>query len=50
MDPARAAGETEQRLFSLDAWRESAYYSERERVALALCGTITLVAETPCPR
>ena len=32
---ARAAGETEQRLYGLSAWRESPYYSERERAALA---------------
>src|SRR6187399_3072909 len=31
---ARAAGETEQRLYSLDAWRESPFYSDRERAAL----------------
>jgi AhpD family alkylhydroperoxidase len=31
----RAAGETEQRLYGLDAWEESPYYSERERAALA---------------
>ena len=31
----RAAGETEQRLYGLDAWRESPYYTERERAALA---------------
>lgn len=32
---ARAAGETEQRLFTLSAWRETAFFSDRERVALA---------------
>jgi AhpD family alkylhydroperoxidase len=32
---ARAAGETEQRLYSLSAWRETPYYSDRERAALA---------------
>ena len=32
---ARAAGETEQRLFVLQAWREAPFYSARERVALA---------------
>ena len=31
----RAAGQTEQRLYGLDAWRESPYYTERERAALA---------------
>jgi AhpD family alkylhydroperoxidase len=46
---ARAAGETEERLYSLDAWRESPLYSERERAALELCEAITLVAETHVP-
>ena len=32
---ARASGETEQRLYSLDAWRECPYYTDRERAALA---------------
>ncbi|HEX7341451.1 MAG TPA: carboxymuconolactone decarboxylase family protein [Rhodanobacteraceae bacterium] len=38
---ARAAGETEQRLYVLPAWRESPFYSERERVALAWCEAVT---------
>jgi AhpD family alkylhydroperoxidase len=42
---ARAAGETEARLYVLDAWRESSLYSERERTALELCEAITQVAE-----
>jgi AhpD family alkylhydroperoxidase len=46
---ARAAGESEERLYSLNAWRESPLYSERERAALALCEAITLVAETHVP-
>src|SRR3954454_24605187 len=33
---ARAAGETEQRLYGLSVWRETPYYDERERAALAL--------------
>lgn len=41
---ARAAGETEQRLYGLSAWRESPYYSERERAALAWTESLTLVA------
>ena len=41
----RAAGETEQRLYSLDAWRECPYYSERERAALAWTEAVTLVAQ-----
>src|SRR5919112_378794 len=32
---ARAAGETEQRLYGLSAWREAPFYTERERAALA---------------
>src|SRR5262249_42778105 len=32
---ARAAGETEQRLYLLDAWREDPFYTDRERAALA---------------
>ena len=42
---ARAAGESEERLYSLDAWRESPLYSERERAALALCEEMTLIGE-----
>src|SRR5262247_2105210 len=39
---ARAAGETEQRLYLLDAWREAAHlYSERERAALAFTEAVT---------
>lgn len=37
----RAAGETEQRLYGLDAWEESPYYSERERAALAWTEAVT---------
>jgi AhpD family alkylhydroperoxidase len=39
----RAAGETEQRLYSLDAWRESPFYSERERAALEWTEALTLI-------
>ena len=39
----RAAGETEQRLYSLDAWRECPYYTDRERAALAWAEAVTLV-------
>jgi len=46
---ARASGESEERLYSLDAWPESPLYSERERAALALCEAITLVSETRIP-
>ena len=42
---ARAAGETEQRLYGLNAWRETPYYSARERAALEWTEALTLVAE-----
>ena len=38
---ARAAGETEQRLYVLQAWREAPFYSDRERAALAWCEAVT---------
>jgi AhpD family alkylhydroperoxidase len=38
---ARAAGESEQRLYVLPAWREAAFYSARERAALAWCEALT---------
>jgi AhpD family alkylhydroperoxidase len=46
---ARAAGETEQRLYVLDAWREAPFYSERERAALGWTDALTLIAETHAP-
>ncbi len=45
----RAAGENEQRLYSLDAWRESPYYTDRERAALAWTEAVTRVSETHVP-
>jgi AhpD family alkylhydroperoxidase len=39
----RAIGENEQRLYSLDAWRECPYYTDRERAALAWTEAITLI-------
>ena len=42
----RAAGETEQRLYMLNAWRESPVYSKRERAALAWAEAVTLVTRT----
>lgn len=45
----RALGETEQRLYSLDAWRECPWYTERERAALAWTEAVTLVAEDQVP-
>lgn len=46
---ARAAGETEERLYLLSAWRESSLYSPRERAALAWTEALTLVAQTQAP-
>lgn len=46
---ARKAGETEERLYLLDAWRESPLYTDRERAALAWTEALTLVAETRAP-
>ena len=46
---ARAAGETEQRLYGLDAWRESPYYTEKERAALEWTEALTLISETHAP-
>ena len=46
---ARKAGETEERLYLLDAWRESPLYSDRERAALAWTEALTRVAETRAP-
>ena len=46
---ARANGETEERLFLLDAWRESPLYTERERAALAWTEALTLISETHAP-
>lgn len=44
---ARAAGESEQRLYLLSAWRETSFYSARERAALAWTEAITRIAESP---
>ena len=46
---ARAAGETEQRLYGLDAWRESPYYTDCERAALAWAESLTLISSTHAP-
>lgn len=46
---ARAAGETEQRLYVLPAWREAPFYTERERAALAWTEAVTLVSDTHVP-
>jgi AhpD family alkylhydroperoxidase len=46
---ARAHGETEERLYLLNAWRESPLYTERERAALAWTEALTLISETHAP-
>jgi AhpD family alkylhydroperoxidase len=46
---ARAAGETEQRLYLLNAWPESPFYSDRERAALEWTEAVTLVSATHVP-
>src|SRR4051812_16383671 len=46
---ARAVGETEQRLYALDAWRETPFFDARERAALAWIEAVTLVAESHVP-
>lgn len=42
---ARAAGETEQRIYMLSAWREAPFYSPRERAALAWTDALTLISQ-----
>jgi AhpD family alkylhydroperoxidase len=46
---ARSHGETEMRLYMLNAWRESSLYNDRERAALAWTEALTLVAKTGAP-
>lgn len=48
-EDARKRGETEQRIYLLDAWRESPLYSDRERAALAWTEAVTLISETHAP-
>ncbi len=45
----RAEGESEERLYLLDAWRETPFYSERERAALAWAEAVTLIAHSHVP-
>src|SRR5579862_9733187 len=45
----RAGGETEQRIYALDAWEETPYYTDRERAALAWTEAVTCVAEGHVP-
>ena len=46
---ARAAGESEQRLYLLDAWREAPFYTDRERAALEWTEAVTRVSEDHVP-
>ncbi len=46
---ARKAGETEQRLYALSAWRETPFHSERERAALEWTEALTVISENDVP-
>jgi AhpD family alkylhydroperoxidase len=46
---ARKDGETDERLFSVAAWREAPYYTDAERAALALAESVTRLADRPDP-
>src|SRR5688500_7346125 len=46
---ARRAGETEQRIYALNAWRETPFFSDRERAALEWTEAVTRVADTHVP-
>ncbi len=46
---ARAGGESEQRLYALCAWRETPFYTERERAALEWTEALTLISENNIP-
>ena len=46
---ARAEGESEQRLYTLDAWRETPFFTDRERAALAWTEALTLISHTQAP-
>ena len=46
---ARAVGETEQRLYALPAWRETPFFTDRERAALAFTESVTLLAARSRP-
>lgn len=48
-EDARKRGETEARIYLLDAWRESPLYSDRERAALAWTEAVTLISQTRAP-
>ena len=47
---ARAAGESEQRIYALPVWRETPFFTARERAALAFTESVTRLAETHVPR
>ncbi len=49
MKDARVRGESEQRLYELDAWRETPFYTERELAALAWTEAVTLIASEHVP-
>ncbi len=46
---ARAKGETEQRIYALNAWRDATYFTEKERAVLALTEAVTLVSTERVP-
>jgi len=46
---ARSVGESEQRLYGLNAWRETPYYSQRERAALAWTESVTQISDNGVP-
>ncbi|MGO4291783.1 carboxymuconolactone decarboxylase family protein [Chitinophaga sp. RAB17] len=46
---ARKMGETEQRIYGLNAWHEAPYYTDKERAALGLTESVTLVSTTHVP-
>lgn len=46
---ARARGETEQRIYALNAWRETGFFTDRERAALEWTETVTRIADTHVP-
>jgi AhpD family alkylhydroperoxidase len=46
---ARAAGETEQRLYALPVWRETPFFTDRERAALSFTEAVTRLADTHVP-
>jgi AhpD family alkylhydroperoxidase len=46
---ARKGGETERRLYAVAAWRESTFFSDRERAAFAVCDAITLLPDAGLP-